>query len=80
MSAKEMFVKLGYEYSKINEKIYWEEPNPYELGGLSPYIEFDLINKKWHTNIVEINKYKDLIQAINKQVEELGWLGSDDNE
>ncbi len=73
MSAKEMFEKLGYEYSKVGEKIYYEEPNPYELGGHSPYIVFYTVNQHWDTNIVGIEKKKDLLQAINKQVEELGW-------
>ena len=73
MTAKEMFEKLGYEYSKVNEKIYWEQPAIFELGELTPYVSFDLIYQKWDTDIVEIEKDKKLIQAINKQVEELGW-------
>lgn len=73
MTAKEMFEKLGYEYQEINECLYWEQPVIFELGELTPYVSFDLVNKKWHTNIVKIEKHKELIQAINKQVEELGW-------
>ena len=73
MSAKEMFEKLGYEYSKVGEKIIYEIPNPYELGGHSPFVIFYTDNKQWDTNIVEIYKDKDLIKAINKQAEELGW-------
>lgn len=73
MKAKEMFEKLGYEYSKVGEKIYYEIPNPYELGGHSPFVIFYTVNQYWDTNIVEINKDKELIKAINKQVEELGW-------
>ena len=73
MSAKEMFEKLGYECEKIGEKIYYDIPNQYELGGHSPYIVFYTVNKHWDTNIVEIEKDKKLMKAINKQIEELGW-------
>jgi hypothetical protein len=72
-SAKDQFEELGYEYSKVNEKIYWEQPAIFELGEPTPYVSFDLINQEWNTNIVEIEKDKKLIQAINKQVEELQW-------
>ena len=73
MTAKEMFEKLGYEYSKIGEKIYYEIPNPYELGGHSPMVIFYTVKKYWDTNIVEIDKDNELIKAINQQVKELGW-------
>ena len=73
MTAKEMFEEMGYEYQEINECIYWEQPAIFELGELTPYVSFDLVNKKWHTNIIKIEKHKELIQAINKQCEELGW-------
>ena len=73
MKAKEMFEKLGYEEYKTDERLYWSKPNEYELGGHEPYVVFDLIYQEWNTNIVEIKKEKDLIQAINKQIEELGW-------
>lgn len=73
MTAREMFEKLGYEYSKVGEKIYYEKPNPYELGGHSPYVVFYTINKHWDTNLVDFGRDKELIKAINKQIEELGW-------
>lgn len=73
MKAKDMFEKLGYKYEKIGEKIYYDIPNQYELGGHSPYVVFYTVNKHWDTNIVEIGKDKELIKAINKQIEELGW-------
>ena len=73
MNAKEMFEKLGYEYSKVGEKIYYEIPNPYELGGHSPYVVFYTVTQRWDTNIINLKKDKPLIEAINKQVEELGW-------
>lgn len=73
MSAKELFEDLGYKEYKSDERLYWSEPNEYELGGHEPYVVFDLIYQEWHSNIVDIEKKKDLIQAINKQIEELGW-------
>ena len=73
MTAKEMFEKLGYEYRKVGEKIYYEIPNDYELGGHSPYVVFYTINKHWDTNLVDFGRNKELIKAINKQIEELRW-------
>lgn len=69
MNAKEMFKKLGYEkvkdkfyacqYRKIVEKeeYYWEH------------------NIKFDNKCVLSDKYTsiELLQAINKQCEELGW-------
>lgn len=72
-TAKEMFEELGYKYEKIGEKIYYEEPNLYELGGHSPCIVFYTVNRYWDTNIVNIEKDKKIMKAINKQVAELGW-------
>lgn len=77
MSAKEMFEKLGYEYyeddgfncyvKEISELI---EPD---------YISFDRLERKFfvsrnskYDNGTTINM--SLLQAINKQVDELGWL------
>lgn len=71
-NAENLFKKLGYEKNEINESIYWEQPAIFELGEHTPYVSFDLVNKKWHTNIVNVEKDKSLIQAINKQIEELG--------
>lgn len=72
MTAKEMFEKLGYECYQIEGYILYEEPTR-DLGGLSAYIKFYLEDKKWLTNIVGIYTHKELLQAINKQIEELGW-------
>ena len=69
MSAKEMFEKLGYEYELTEDNVieYWKNVN-----GINYEIDFDLDIKKlsilWNNNIT----LKEL-QAINKQVEELGW-------
>lgn len=76
MSAKEMFEKLGYEYIENcfeNElvEIYYKKEGKY-----TPQIQFNLDhkcvrvyredNKSSHFDIK-------LLQAINKQIEELGW-------
>jgi len=81
MSAKEMFEKLGYEIDIENDteilyKMKWEISSTY-------YVSFGLINKRIEcfyfasdspftpTESFEVDL--DLLQAINKQVEELGW-------
>lgn len=76
MSAKEMFEKLGYEYienyfeNELDEIYYQRE------GKYAPKIQFNL-NHKCIRVYREVNKssYFDvkLLQAINKQIEELGW-------
>ena len=82
MSAKEMFEKLGYDF-EITE---WQEfkPDYNYIDKDGNVIYFDLEDKE----LCFMPAYKQMIirqplkfiQAINKQVEELGWLGSDDNE
>ena len=80
MSAKEMFEKLGYEIDEDNDKeilykMKWEISSTY-------YVSFDLRNKWFEVFVTsdspfEPSKsfpiYMDLLRAINKQVEELGW-------
>ena len=76
MSAKEMFEKLGYELKQgVDFLLYVLESK--ENPDIQYYIEFETDVK---TIIIDTNK-KDFInditfkelQAINKQVEELGW-------
>jgi hypothetical protein len=83
MTAKEMFEKLGYEYKlydnedKFNNGIqyYKKDKDDFET-----YVEFYF----YHKRIWLLKKYKNkiaegfvsninLLQAINKQIEELGW-------
>ena len=89
MSAKEMFEKLGYEdesalYHRLirfvkhrrDKDLKIDKIIEFELGGSEVYLtcyygKFDM--GCFHLTDKEL-------QAINKQVEELGWLGSDDNE
>ena len=71
MSAKEMFEELGYEIDST-----------YEIEGHFFYckdytkIDFDLSRKnfyKYHSSNLRSPIDMKLLQAINKQVEELGW-------
>lgn len=71
MSAKEMFEQLGYEYSKLlsdDERIYYEHKN--NNNQPSNFILFDL-DYKIISNDCDITLEE--LQAINKQIEELGW-------
>ena len=79
MSAKEMFEKLGYELKEETKK-YLRYKKGISKYGDGMYIEFDLNNKKirLYTKTPQYNnnpRYADYreFEAINKQVEELGW-------
>lgn len=80
MSAKEMFKKLGYEYTHYDseEITYIKQDRQWRENG-NIVISFDLLNKQ-----VELSFQGDIsgslpvflsvkeLQAINKQVDELG--------
>ena len=71
MTAKEMFEKLGYKYSKLlsdDVRIYYEHKN--NNNQPSNFILFDL-DYKSISNDCDITLEE--LQAINKQCEELGW-------
>lgn len=80
MSAKEMFEKLGYTYQEVYFEDELDEINYSENGRWALQIIFSLN----HKNIIVYRKYEgksrpiaisvEILQAINKQVEELGWL------
>lgn len=84
MKAKEMFEKLGYEIDEqsnkeILYKMKWEISTTY-------YVSFDLEHKWFECFITSDSPFEpsksfaidlELLQAINKQCEELEWL---DNE
>lgn len=79
MSAKEMFEKLGYEFKK--EKgigiVYYKFVSNEDKENLCGY---DWENKvTFFEKQVYSDKYinMDLLQAINKQIEELGWNKDD---
>lgn len=78
-SAKEMFEELGYEYDYIQNKNN-EDTITYHKDNL--HIQFNLISKLIvfqndtsyiYYAIATFFINKDLLKAINKQVEELGW-------
>lgn len=78
MSAKEMFEKYGFSiYDETDEIIIYCTDYDSEFQEDDHYIRFDKICKCIYSN-KEFN-IKEL-KMINKQVEELGWLGSEDNE
>ena len=71
MSAKEMFEELGYKLDK--------EPR---FGSLISYTKYchdgccriyDLVFYKNNIDFQEDYLTKEMLQAINKQIEELGW-------
>ena len=77
MSAKEMFKKLGY---KRKRKGYDRNYMAYCKDNLEIKIIFDLEEKTF------LKKYRygsmsiklDELKAINKQIEELGWLDKEE--
>ena len=73
-NAKEMFEELGYKQKIQNNVIYYfkEVSIPKKYGHtLFYHINFILNDKELYTS--KNLDYKEL-QAINKQVEELGWI------
>ena len=87
-SAKEMFEELGYKQEENNKRYIsycWYYYEDYEDKDCMRKIVFDLQDKGFLAySPYNLDKYKDCsifidlkeLQAINKQVEELGWLGS----
>lgn len=85
MSAKEMFEQLGYRLVEVKNPItgeIYEYDIQYEKfdGSLYQQVLFNNATKLMHTSCKLFNTTIDfiyytpeLLQAINKQVEELGW-------
>lgn len=81
MSAKEMFEKLGYKQVSITDNSVRYEGQPTMVGAYEFYIEIwkreemddFLIRKATITKEYVSNIWGEELQAINKQVEELGW-------
>ena len=80
MSAKEMFEKLNYFQSsedgedELVYNLHSEDVENYRYISfhiIFRYIEMDDWTDNFQLSIKEL-------QAINKQMEELGWLGSDE--
>lgn len=74
MTASEMFEELGYIRTVESEKIIYT----YDLKGIFHCIEitFDLTEKEIeiYDSYEVYTMNKDLLQAVDKQAEELGWL------
>lgn len=74
MSAKEMFEELGYQRNVESEKIIYL----IETKGSFYYQEiiFNLLQKVIviDGNFLEVAIETNLLKAINKQAEELGWI------
>ena len=89
MSAKEMFEKLGFKREENEWRIYYYKG---DSQFKTEIISFHKIEKNIslynyytpHGNDIENIQYYtngfELFKAINKQVEELGWLRGEDNE
>lgn len=83
MKAKEMFEKLGYTYKLVdNTKIQCEDVILYSHKKQDLIIQFNLWSKivvyKIKNTMQDYDKIaifmtKELIKAINKQIEELRW-------
>lgn len=82
MTAKEMFEKLGYNQLIVHEPYYMfyikplKENGEYENDEI--HLEFNFLNKTIVKSYGDDNTVCGItiqeLQAINKQVEELGWL------
>lgn len=74
MKAEQMFEELGYQRNEENEKIIYL----IETKGSFYYQEiiFNLLKKiiVIDGNFLEVAIETDLLKAINKQAEELGWI------
>lgn len=74
MNAEQMFEELGYQRNVENEKIIYL----IETKGSFYYQEiiFNLLKKVIviDGNFLEVAIESDLLKAINKQAEELGWI------
>lgn len=70
MTAKEMFEELGYRqiYNTVNYIIYDFETK-FEIKFYRPHKNIEIVGKEPY-NTLDMEE----LQAINKQVEELGWL------
>lgn len=71
MTAREMFEELGYKRNVEDNKITYLQKIGYETFE----IMFDLSEKEINIDTdMEVKIEEDILQAIDKQAEELGWL------
>jgi hypothetical protein len=72
MSAKEMFEELGYEYERQGKDIYCEKEFPVTKARIyfcDRKRTIDIATDEHITFDLDLQE----LQAINKQIEELGW-------
>ena len=75
MTAKEMFEELGYKYEENNtEIIYFNSFRSRFQYLIVFYKDIKTIEKFKYYNNVSVGINVKELQAINKQIEELGWL------
>lgn len=71
MTASEMFEELGYKRNVEDNKITYLQKFGYETFE----IMFDLSEKEINIDTdMEVKIEEDILQAIDKQAEELGWI------
>lgn len=71
MTASEIFEELGYKRNVEDNKITYSQKFGYETFE----IMFDLSEKEINIDTdMEVKIEEDILQAIDKQSEELGWL------
>lgn len=71
MAASEIFEELGYKRNVEDNKITYSQKFGYETFE----IMFDLSEKEINIDTdMEVKIEEDILQAIDKQAEELGWL------
>lgn len=83
MTAKEMFEELGYEYKFISNKdincenvilyTHSKQDLSFQFNLLSQIVCMQIQNKFKDYDKVGLFLTKELIKAINKQIEELNW-------
>ena len=72
MSAKEMLKKLGYKLDENNERLLIYQTNISDTW-IYKVVFYKNANDKFKLKIYEQYMPIKLLQAINKQIEELGW-------
>ena len=71
MTASEMFEELGYKRNVEDNKITYSQKFGYETFE----IMFDLSEKEINIDTdMEVKIEEDILQAIDKRAEELGWI------
>lgn len=77
MTASEIFEELGYRRNVEDNKITYSQKFGYETFE----IMFDLSEKEINIDTdIEVKIEEDILQAIDKQCEELGWLEEEKQE